>query len=162
MTSEGDTMIRTTIRTVAQRHAETGRGKARLRRRLTAPCVASALSAAIAFAPAVASGGSTAVLNTELAGAEETEANIVRFSVGPDWETDRHFHPGHVFVYVTEGSIEIDVEGREPRIVTPGEAIYELPDKPMIGRTASTADGAKFIVFQVGPVGEPLMVSRPE
>lgn len=155
-------MIRKPIRTIAPRHTGTGRGKAILRRRLPTPCAASALAVAIAVVPALASGDSTRVLNTELAGLEGTEANIVRFAVGPDWETERHIHPGHVFVYVTEGSIEIDVEGREPRTVTPGEAIYELPDKPMIGRTASAAEGAKFIVFQVGPVGEPLMVSKPE
>lgn len=72
-----------------------------------------------------------------------------------------HIHPGHVFVYVTEGAIEIAVEGEEPRTISAGEAVYELPDKPMIGRTAGTEEGAKFIVFQVGQSGEPLMVAQP-
>lgn len=101
---------------------------------------------------------SKAVLKTALQGAEDMEANIVEFEVGPDWETTRHFHPGHLFVHVTEGAIEVDVEGRAPRTVSAGEAFYEVPDRPMVGRTASSADGAKFTVFQVGPRGEPLMV----
>ncbi|HEX2255783.1 MAG TPA: cupin domain-containing protein [Afifellaceae bacterium] len=104
----------------------------------------------------------TGVLKTELQGEEGREANIVRFEVPAGWETERHIHPGHVFVYVTEGAIEIDVEGQEPQTVSAGEAIYELPDKPMVGRTASADEGASFIVFQVGPVGEPLMVAQPK
>lgn len=93
---------------------------------------------------------------------DEMEANVVRFEVEPGWETARHIHPGHVFVYVTEGAIEIAVEGLEPQTVSAGEAIYELPDRPMVGRNVSTTEGAKFMVFQVGPVGEPIMVSQPE
>jgi len=103
----------------------------------------------------------TPVLKTELAGAEGTEANIVLFDVEAGWETERHIHPGHVFVYVTEGSIQVDVEGSEPRTVAAGDAFYELPDKPMVARTASADEGAKFIVFQVGPAGEALMVAHP-
>lgn len=122
---------------------------------------AASLLALAGVSASAAAGGveKTAVLKTGLEGAEDMEANIVEFEVGADWETKRHFHPGHVFVYVTEGAIEIDVEGREPRVVSAGEAIYELPDRPMVGRTAGTADGAKFTVFQVGPRGEPLMVT---
>ena len=104
----------------------------------------------------------TQVLKTELQGEEGREANIVRFDVGPEWETQRHIHPGHVFVYITEGSIEVDVEGKDPQTYSAGEAFYELPDLPMVARTASTDEGAKFIVFQVGPTGEPLMVAHPE
>lgn len=128
------------------------------------------LAACIALAMLTVSGttGSSAqaaettpVLKTELAGVEGTEANIVLFDVEAGWETERHIHPGHVFVYVTEGSIHVDVEGREPRTVSAGDAFYELPDKPMVARTASADEGAKFIVFQVGPAGEPLMVAHP-
>ena len=104
----------------------------------------------------------TQILKTELEGEQGREANIVRFDVEPGWEAARHIHPGHVFVYVTEGSIEIDVEGQEPKTVSADEAFYELPDKPMVARTASTTEGASFIVFQVGPTGEPLMVAQPE
>lgn len=126
-----------------------------------------ALTAVLAFVTgasvAVAGEAKTRpVLKTELQGTEGMEANIVEFEVGPGWVTERHTHPGHVFVYVTEGAVTIDVEGMEPQTVSAGEAIYELPDRPMIGRTAKTADGAKFTVFQIGPVGEPLMVSHPE
>ena len=118
-----------------------------------------ALIVASALIPAQAD--TTSILTSTLGGVEGMEANIVRFDVDEDWETDRHIHPGHVFVYVTEGSIEIDVEGQEARKVAAGEAFQEPPDRPMVARTLSS-DGASFIVFQVGPKGEPIMVSQPE
>lgn len=116
----------------------------------------------LAATNAAAQAETTQVLKTELQGEEGREANIVRFEVGPDWETERHIHPGHLFVYVTEGAIEVAVEGKEPQTVSAGDAFYEMPDNPMVARTVSTEDGAKFIVFQVGRTGEPLMVAQPE
>ena len=130
-----------------------------MRHLLIATCATAGLVAANALGAAAET---TQVLKTELQGEEGREANIVRFDVGPDWQTDRHIHPGHVFVYVTEGSIEIDVEGKEPQTYSAGEAFYELPELPMVARTASTDEGAKFIVFQVGPTGEPIMVAQPD
>lgn len=133
-------------------------------RTFLAACAASGLVAATALVPtsAAAQAETTQVLKTELQGEGNMEANIVRFDVQPGWETERHIHPGHVFVYVTEGAIEIDVEGQEPVTVSAGEAVYELPDRPMVGRTAAADQGAKFIVFQVGTTGEPLMVAQPQ
>ncbi|HUE45126.1 MAG TPA: cupin domain-containing protein [Aestuariivirgaceae bacterium] len=130
-----------------------------MRHLLIATCATAGLVAANALGAAA---DTTQILKTELQGEEGREANIVEFDVGPNWETERHIHPGHVFVYITEGSIEVDVEGKEPQTYSAGEAFYELPDLPMVARTASTDEGAKFIVFQVGPSGEPIMVAQPE
>lgn len=115
----------------------------------------------LALPATLAQAETTQILQTELEGETGREANIVVFDVEPGWETERHIHPGHVFVYVTEGSIEVDVEGEERLTFSAGEAFYELPDKPMIARTAAADEGARFIVFQVGPTGEPIMVSQP-
>lgn len=128
---------------------------------------ASGLLVAAAIAPTgvVAGQGeakTTGVLSADLVGEPGTEANIVKFVVEPGWETERHIHPGHVFVHVTEGTIEVDVDGEPSRTVSAGEAFYELPNKPMVARTASSDEGARFTVFQIGPKGEPIMVSQPE
>lgn len=120
---------------------------------------ATALVVASALTPTQAD--TTSILKTTFEDLEGMEANIVRFDVDKDWVTERHIHPGHVFVYVTEGSIEIEVEGQEARTVSAGEAFQEPPDRPMVARTLSS-DGASFIVFQIGPEGEPLMVAQPE
>ena len=99
---------------------------------------------------------------TAMAGLEGMEANIVRFDVEPGWATPRHTHPGHLFVYVVEGTLEIDVEGAAARTILAGEAVYELPEVPMVGANASSSEGAVFIVFQVGSEGEPLMVAHTD
>jgi hypothetical protein len=33
---------------------------------------------------------------------------------------------------------------------------------PMVGGNASSTDGARFIMFQVGESGKPLMVAQPQ
>ncbi len=93
---------------------------------------------------------------------ENMEANIVLFEVEPGFETERHIHPGHVFVYVLEGTVEVDAEGQDPIQVSAGEAAYELPNLPMVGRNTSSTEGARFVVFQVGEAGKPLMVNQPK
>jgi len=133
-----------------------------MRQLLIATCATAGLVAAHNLGALGQEAETTQVLKTELQGEEGREANIVKFDVGADWETERHIHPGHVFVYITEGSIEIDVEGKEPMTYSAGQAFYEVPDLPMVARTAGSDVGAKFIVFQVGPTGEPLMVAQPE
>jgi quercetin dioxygenase-like cupin family protein len=105
----------------------------------------------------------TPLLKQNLEGMDGTEANVVLFEVEPGFETERHIHPGHLFIYVLEGTIEIDLEGRdEPIRIAAGEAAYEPANTPMVGRNASSTEGARFVVFQVGEAGEPLMVAQPE
>jgi quercetin dioxygenase-like cupin family protein len=105
----------------------------------------------------------TPLLKQNLEGMDGKEANVVLFEVEPGFETERHIHPGHLFIYVLEGTIEIDLEGRdEPIRIAAGEAAYEPANTPMVGRNASSTEGARFVVFQVGEAGEPLMVAQPE
>ena len=136
-----------------------------MRNLLIAALATSGLVGAAALIPmpaAAQEAKTTQILQSELEGEQGREANIVLFEVEPGWETQRHIHPGHVFVYVTDGALEVDVEGEDRMTVPAGEAFYELPDKPMVARTATAEEGARFIVFQVGPTGEPIMVLHPE
>ena len=123
------------------------------------------LSLAVAPEGPASAGGDqkvTKVLNAILQDMPGKEANIVLFEVRPGWTTKRHFHPGHVFVYVIEGAIEIDVKGREPVRVEAGGAFHEIPDQPMTAKNESSSEGARFVVFQVGKQGEPLMIAQPQ
>jgi len=100
----------------------------------------------------------TKLLNTPLAGIAGKEANVVLFDVGPGWKIDNHFHPGHVIVYMLQGSIKIEVEGEPVHVLGPGDLLYELPDRNMVANNISSTKGAKFLVFQIGDIGEPLTV----
>ncbi len=101
----------------------------------------------------------TSLLKTPLAGIAGKEANIVQFDVGPGWKIGNHFHPGHVFVYMIQGSIKIEVEGEPARVIGPGDVLHELPDRNMVANNISSTNGAKFLVFQVGEIGKPLTVA---
>jgi len=98
------------------------------------------------------------LLNTPLAGIAGKEANVVLFAVGPGWKIDNHSHPGHVFVYMLQGSIKIEVEGKPAKVIRPGDVLHEIPDRNMVANNISSTEGARFLVFQVGDIGEPLTV----
>ena len=98
------------------------------------------------------------LLKTPLAGIAGKEANVVLFDVGPGWKIANHFHPGHVIVYMLQGSIKIEMEGEPVHVLGPGDLLHELPDRNMVVNNISSTEGAKFLVFQVGDIGEPLTV----
>ena len=98
------------------------------------------------------------LLNTPLAGMAGKEANVVLFAVAPGWKIDNHSHPGHIFVYMLQGSIKIEVEGEPTRVIRPGDVLYEIPDRNMVANNISSTEGARFLVFQVGDIGKPLTV----
>ena len=100
----------------------------------------------------------TKLLNQPLVGIAGTEANVVLFAVGPGWTIGKHTHPGHIFVYMLEGSIKIEVEGEPTQILSPGDLLYEVPGPDMVANNVSSTKGARFLVFQVGGFGEPVTV----
>ncbi len=123
-------------------------------------------AAAIAFSFVGAQGAAaheikpavTKLLNQPLAGIDGKEANVVLFAVGPGWTIGNHSHPGHIFVYLLEGSIKIEVEGEPTHVLSPGDVLYEVPGPNMVANNVSSTEGARFLVFQVGEIGEPLTV----
>jgi quercetin dioxygenase-like cupin family protein len=114
----------------------------------------------LGFTAAFADEEATPVLKQALP--DNMEANIVLIEAGPGFETERHIHPGHVFVYVLEGAVELDVDGEDPVRVSAGEAVYEQPNKPMVGRNVSSTEDVRLIVFQVGEAGKPLQIDQPK
>ncbi len=100
----------------------------------------------------------TPLLKTTLAGMEGKVVNIVHISAPPGFVTAKHIHPGHVFVYVLEGAITIEMEGDAPLKLGPGDVLQEQPDHPMVGKNLSSTHGAELLVFQIGDMGKPLMV----
>ncbi len=128
--------------------------------RIVAACAAVGAVLGVAKTPAVAETMATPVLNTAIEGMPNTEANIVLFDVDPGWKTDHHIHPGQLFVYIMEGGLRLEVDGQEPAEYVAGEGFYELPNIGMVGGNLSATERAKFIVFQFGEAGKPLMVAQ--
>jgi quercetin dioxygenase-like cupin family protein len=57
-----------------------------------------------------------------------------------------------------QGSIKIEVEGEPTHVLSPGDVLYEVPGPNMVANNVSSTEGARFLVFQVGDIGEPLTV----
>lgn len=110
----------------------------------------------------MASATQNVLLKQPLEGLDGKEANVVLIEVPPGWETPSHTHPGHLFVYVLDGAIEVALEGGETLTASAGEVIYETPDQPMVGRNTSSSEGARILVFQVGDEGQPLTAPHPK
>ena len=70
-----------------------------------------------------------------------------------------HRHNAHVFVYVLEGSVVMQVKGGKEITLTPGQSFYEGPDDiHVVSRNASNAKPAKFVVFFIKNKGTPVVV----
>ena len=74
-----------------------------------------------------------------------------------------HRHDAHVFVYVLEGAVVMQVKGGQEVRLAPGQTFYESPDDVhVVGRNASTTERAKFLAFFVKDAGAPVLVpARP-
>ncbi|MBW6392790.1 cupin domain-containing protein [Billgrantia antri] len=65
-----------------------------------------------------------------------------------------HRHNSHVFVYVLNGKVEMQVEGGDVVTLEAGQTFYESPtDIHTLSRNASDTEPAKFLVFFVKEAG---------
>lgn len=101
---------------------------------------------------------------TDLATADQSATEAGAMWVGeiaPGGSTGRHTHPTPRFVYVVEGSVVLEMDGKPPRTFTVGEGFVEPPGEVHNLRNASTTAPAKGIGFQVAPKGTPLQTNVP-
>ena len=70
-----------------------------------------------------------------------------------------HRHNAHVFVYVLEGSVVMQVKGAAPVTLRAGQTFYEGPnDIHVVGRNASTTEPAKFLAVFIKNKDAPVLV----
>ena len=100
----------------------------------------------------------TVLLKVALVGVEGKEVIVKHFEFPPGWVGSKHYHTGHGFVYVLESSFVVDMEGKAPFAVRPGEVFQELPGKVFRGSNSSATEWLKIILFQVGDEGKPITV----
>ena len=99
----------------------------------------------------------TGLIQEALPGVAGKTVIIKHFELPPGHVGGKHLHPGPVYVYVLEGALTIETEGRT-RTVSAGDLYKEPLSRVMQARNLSTSDGVKFIIFQVGDEGKPMMI----
>jgi quercetin dioxygenase-like cupin family protein len=101
----------------------------------------------------------TPLLTKELTGIPGKEGSILTVEYPPGASSPIHRHNAHVFVYVLEGTVIMQVRGGAEVRLTQGQTFYESPsDIHVVSRNASTSEPAKFIVFSVKDIGAPILV----
>lgn len=90
---------------------------------------------------------------------ENQEMLILNVDLAPGQASTPHRHNAHVYVYVLEGTIEMQVRGGPLVRLGPGEMFHESPeDIHQVSRNASDTDSAKFLVHILKTVGQPVSV----
>jgi len=97
-----------------------------------------------------------ALLDTDLAELEGQQAHLWVGELAPGAQTGTHSHPTTRFVYVLEGSVMLEREGRPPQTFTAGEAFAERPGDLHNFRNASATAPARALGFQIARKGQPL------
>ena len=88
---------------------------------------------------------------------KEGSVSIVEFP--PGTSSAAHRHNAHVFVYVLEGSLVMQVKGGQEVTLKAGETFYEKPDDiHVVSKNASTTAPAKILTFFVKDKGAPTTV----
>lgn len=90
----------------------------------------------------------------------DKEILVLEINLEPGQASQPHRHNGHVFLYVLEGRVNMQVAGGELQTLGPGEMFYENPQGiHAVSANASDTEPARFLVHIIKTVGAP--VSAP-
>jgi quercetin dioxygenase-like cupin family protein len=101
----------------------------------------------------------TPLMTKELADMPGKEALMITVEYPPGSKDAPHRHNAHTFVYVLEGTIVMQLKGKQPVTLTAGQTFYEGPeDVHVVGRNASSTKPARFLVLLLKDKGAPVLV----
>ena len=103
----------------------------------------------------------TDLLKSDLAEINGGEMNVWVADLAPSAATGRHTHPTPRFVYVLEGAVVLELDGKPPQTFKAGQAFAEMPGVVHNFRNASASEPAKALGFQYGTKGQALQANVP-
>ena len=102
----------------------------------------------------------TELMRFDVAGATGKETVVYVADVAPGARAGKHTHYGDELVYVLEGSLIVEPEGKEPITLKQGETAHLTQDIVHAARNGSDSLPAKVLVFLVVEKGKPLAQPR--
>ena len=91
------------------------------------------------------------------------EGRMIEVSYPPGAQDVVHRHDAHAFVYVLEGQIIMQLEGKPAVTLKAGQTFYEGPtDVHVVGRNASNTEPARFVVVLLKGKGAPILTAVKE
>ena len=104
----------------------------------------------------------TGLMTQALVGAPGKEALMITVTYGPGAASLPHRHDAQVFVYVLEGQVTMQVQGRPAVTLQAGQTFYEGPeDIHQVSANASRTAPAKILVFMVKDKAKPASRAVP-
>lgn len=83
----------------------------------------------------------------------------LKFASKSSKETSAHRHPGSVYVYMTQGTARLGIEGQPVQQVRKGESFFEPAGAlHTVAESASTTEPASGIAVMIVPDGAPLVL----
>jgi quercetin dioxygenase-like cupin family protein len=99
---------------------------------------------------------------TTLSGAPGLEAILVERDLPPGVESGKHTQSGNEIVYVEQGAVILQVEGKPDRTVKAGEAFTTSAGQVHNVKNASSTEPAKALAFYVAKKGSKMEdLSKP-
>jgi quercetin dioxygenase-like cupin family protein len=95
----------------------------------------------------------TVLQRTELTSAKGTEAILVLRELPPGVESGKHTQSGNEIVYVLEGSLILEGQGKPPATLKTGEAFTTAAGEVHNVKNASTSAPAKALAFYIAKKG---------
>ena len=95
----------------------------------------------------------TVLQRTELTNAKGTEAILVLREVPPGGESGKHTQSGNEIVYVLDGSLTLEVQGKPPATLKAGEAFTTAAGEVHNVKNASASGPAKALAFYIAKKG---------
>ena len=93
---------------------------------------------------------------TELKGAPGWEAILVQRILPPGAESGKHTQSGNEIVYIEEGSVTFEAQGKPAVTLKPGEAFTTVAGEVHNVKNASSSTPAKALAFYVAKKGSRL------
>ena len=97
----------------------------------------------------------TVLQRTELTSAKRMEAILVLRNLPPGGESGKHTQSGNEIVYILEGSVILEVQGKSPVTLKAGEAFHTVAGEVHNVKNASASAG-KALAFYVAKKGTAL------
>ena len=93
---------------------------------------------------------------TDLVGAKGMEAILVLRELPPGGESGKHTQKGNEFVYILQGSVIFEAEGKAPVTLKAGESFQTTAGEIHNVKNASASEPGKALAFYIARKGTPL------
>ena len=100
----------------------------------------------------------TELYKAALATSAGNDATIFLAELAPGANMGKHYHPGDAFAYILEGTMLLEIAGKDSVTLKAGQSGSLPPRTVHDDKNASATAPLKFLVFHVAKKGEPLAV----